>query len=165
MARKSQLRYAGALAEPLRQDLDERSFQAVVARKLNLLYKVHEVQGNTPNERLQQLAIALAFAHVPGFRFKGRAGRPRRWCDAQVETLWLQVETELLSGRAKSASQAAKRIANQLCWLMDDDRPLSGARILRIYNDARAKHGTGADAVLKVILRPRPMQGPRGALE
>ena len=98
MARKRPApKYAGALAQPIYVDWGsvelQRSpdieaalkemWQKRVAEKMRLLFKHYKIDQSdeSDEERLQTLAIILAYEHVPGLqlRFRPKAGRKPKW--------------------------------------------------------------------------------------
>jgi hypothetical protein len=98
MARKRRApKYAGALAQPIYVDWGsvelQRSpdieaalkemWQKRVAEKMRLLFKHYKIDQSdeSDEERLQTLAIILAYEHVPGLqlRFRPKAGRKPKW--------------------------------------------------------------------------------------
>jgi hypothetical protein len=86
MARKKPApKYAGALAQPIYVDEDqidrlEGVRLAGVREKIPLLYKHYKIDPSD-EQRLEKLALQLAFEHVPGLQlaFRRKPGRKPTW--------------------------------------------------------------------------------------
>jgi hypothetical protein len=86
MARKRPApKYAGALAQPIYVDKDqidrlEGMRLAGVREKIPLLYKHYKIDPSD-EQRLEKLALQLAFEHVPGLQlaFRPKPGRKPTW--------------------------------------------------------------------------------------
>jgi hypothetical protein len=102
---KAENTYTGILDEPLPEfkppgllsdpDEEQRRWRALVIEKFTALFVHFHIDPANP-DAWRQLAITLAFKHVPGFQPPGpKRGRTKEWdMNAQFELCWLIVEYE-----------------------------------------------------------------------
>ena len=119
----------------MRADLSGSEYRKAVFRKLGLLYDHYQIADGEPSDRLAVLAIALAFAHVPGFRSAGQVlpGRPVDWTKEDLRLLYFRVEAEKLQSRC-----SARKAVHQIAGVNYRQTP---ERLYRVYVDAKAEFG------------------------
>lgn len=148
-------KYKGDLAAPIRDDVTDQELMREVYRKLELLYQHYRITGGTAKERAEELAVALAFAHVPGFTIKTRkqAGRPIKWTDPQLLELlvdaWVcrrDLENNI-TARKITDEHVIKELARSSKWLADR------ATLYRRYSQAKKKWGSGLDGIVREITK------------
>lgn len=119
-------------------DVLEKQFNKEFQKKLALIAK-HYGLSLKGKDFGMKLALGLMFDFVPGFQVVGQSnqGRPVRWTEEILATLFCVVELQQLNGGAKSKKEALRRLSNQEPW-----RELL---LVRSYGEARL----GTDTLLK----------------
>lgn len=112
----AELAYAGLLAEPMHKptlmstEAEKANWAIKRATKTSLLFK-HFAIDPTAHDAWQNLAIALAEAHVPGFqRTPQKQGRPK---DNNLDLTLLMLFRLLRLRYGPNERQAAERIASR----------------------------------------------------
>lgn len=149
------MKYTGDLGDPIAstrlglfssEEDAEREAHRIVAKKaekIPALFQVHGVEvGDWPS-----LALALANAHVPGFRVGAPAGRPAEWTAADDAEFRLDVDAALAAG-GKTVDRAIETVAKQDRWSKKAEKMKTTAlrqhyyrandAWIRLVSDARA---------------------------
>lgn len=168
--RRGAASYTGILATPIPAGLGTRAHRKAVEAKLNALCRHYDISGSG-DERLAELAVALVFAHVPGFQEArknvGGAGKTFRWRDDVLLFLFLHVENEMLK---RQAAGDPLQVGDAVLWVGADFRrvfprkgkPISDNALRKGYYSARKRWGSGVDGILRAV---REVRRPKGALE
>jgi len=89
--KRAAIRYPTQLTEPVRPaDLDDEDAVRNLAIKLAALAKFHQVDLDAPHG-VFRLVLALARAHVPGFKLRAPPGPRRTWQNGLGEALRIDV--------------------------------------------------------------------------
>lgn len=115
---------------PLRDEYQRQTDEAL--SKLPDLFAAHDVQnGNWP-----ALALALARAHVPGFKIVEPAGRPTEWGLADKAEFRFDVDTFVInSGNTMLVTEAIKLACRLDAWA-SKTKPMTLAAITKHYYTA-----------------------------
>jgi hypothetical protein len=155
---KKRVKYAGALAKPIDllrlPDSDlEHAVMDEFAQRLALLLDHFGIDSALAPESLWfQLAVKLAFAHVPGFGFRSltRKGAKRKWTPEERQALVDAVDAQ---NKGKGLKVAIRSAMKQPGWKWKGSIPSIETR----YHEAVRY------IELAKFIRSHP-QGPGGAL-
>lgn len=155
------LKYKGDLAAPIRDDVTDQELIREVYRKLELLYQHYGITGGTAKERAEELAVALAFAHVPGFSVKSRKqpGRPIEWTGERLFKLhvdaWLcRCDLKGRFPKRKIRDTDVIKALRRNSKLLEEEKWLEDEKTLyRRYSQAKRKWGAGLDGIVREITK------------
>lgn len=112
---------------------EEKRVNDEMLAKLPDLFKAHAVPGGD----WVALALALARAHVPGFKIIRRAGRPTEWGLGDKAVFRLDVDTIVVnSGNTLPVTEAIKLACRLDAWAEKTKEPMKLAAITKHYYTA-----------------------------
>lgn len=166
--------YSGVLRKRIPAGASDVTYTAAVAAKFAALFDHHEIPRGPHASRMELLAIALAYAHVPGFKEQtrnvGGAAKSFQWTERTLLTLYLLVESRIIqlqvAGHRHEIVWAVLAVAADFLrafpQALRKGKPISEHTLRKKYHEAKKRWGSGPDGVVRAILE---VVRPKGALE